>query len=88
MFRNNVWCGPGDGRPHEDEEMITTLRKWLKLGSDARGVTAIEYGLIAAFMAAVIVIVMGTLGGGLKNVFNSISGELSNPTSGSSTPAG
>jgi pilus assembly protein Flp/PilA len=44
---------------------------------DESGATAIEYGLIAALIAVVLVAVMQTLGGGLKTAFSSISGHLS-----------
>jgi pilus assembly protein Flp/PilA len=40
--------------------------------ADENGVTAIEYGLIAALMAVAIVAAVGTLGEGLKTTFNSI----------------
>ncbi len=43
---------------------------------DESGATAIEYGLIAALIAVVLVAVMQTLGGGLKTAFSSISGHL------------
>lgn len=41
------------------------------------GATAIEYGLIAALIAVVLVAVMGTLGSGLRTAFGSIEDELS-----------
>jgi pilus assembly protein Flp/PilA len=44
---------------------------------DESGATAIEYGLIAALIAVVLVAVMKTLGTGLTTAFSSISGHLS-----------
>jgi pilus assembly protein Flp/PilA len=41
------------------------------------GVTAIEYGLIAALIAVVIIASVGTVGNNLKNVFTYISNQLS-----------
>jgi pilus assembly protein Flp/PilA len=38
----------------------------LRLISDRSGVTAIEYGLIAALIAVAAVVVMGTVGGNLS----------------------
>jgi pilus assembly protein Flp/PilA len=38
-----------------------------------RGATAVEYGLMVALIAAVIVVAVTALGGKLKTVFNSIS---------------
>lgn len=40
------------------------------------GVTAIEYGLIAALIAVAIIGVLITVGGGLKNVFGSVASGL------------
>lgn len=48
---------------------------------DESGATAIEYGLIAALIAVVLVAVMGTLGTGLKAAFGKIEGELSGTAS-------
>ena len=44
---------------------------------DKRGVTAIEYGLIASLMAVVLVAVMKTLGGGISTAFSSIATAMS-----------
>ena len=38
-----------------------------------RGATAVEYGLMVALIAAVIVVAVTALGGKLKTVFNDIS---------------
>jgi len=46
-----------------------------KLGQD-RGATAVEYGLLVALIAAVIVGVVGTLGGQVSAAFTTISGAL------------
>lgn len=43
---------------------------------DESGATAIEYGLIAALIAVVLVTVMSTLGGGLESAFDGFSGQL------------
>jgi pilus assembly protein Flp/PilA len=42
------------------------------------GVTAIEYGLIAALIAVAIIAAVTTLGGQLKDTFNTISGNMKN----------
>ena len=44
---------------------------------DESGATAIEYGLIAALIAVVLVAVMGVLKSGLNTAFSNISGHLS-----------
>ena len=50
---------------------------------DESGATAIEYGLIAALIAVVLVTVMTTLGGGLESAFNKINGTLTGAGEGS-----
>ncbi|MGH7085081.1 MAG: Flp family type IVb pilin [Acetobacteraceae bacterium] len=54
----------------------TWLCLWLGLKQDSRAVTALEYGMIAALIAAVIVGVVATLGTQLTAAFNKVSGEL------------
>jgi pilus assembly protein Flp/PilA len=44
--------------------------------SDAAGATAIEYGLIAALIAVVIIGAIGTVGTSLSGTFNSVSTVL------------
>ena len=51
------------------------------LVDDQRGVTAVEYGLIAGLISVTIIAVLLTLGGDLTNVFNQISGALQNGSS-------
>jgi pilus assembly protein Flp/PilA len=40
------------------------------------GVTAVEYSIMAALIAVVLVAAMGTLGGGIKGAFATIAGEI------------
>ena len=49
------------------------VRKMLK---NEKGATAIEYGLIAALIAVAAIGAMTSLGGNLKNTFNSVSDNL------------
>jgi len=57
--------------------MLTYARCLLmKYVRDERGVTAIEYGLIAALISVAAVGVMGTLGGQLGTTFTSITNAL------------
>ena len=51
-------------------EMLKNLR------SDEKGVTAIEYALIAALIAVVIIAAVTTLGHGVANTFSTVSAEL------------
>jgi pilus assembly protein Flp/PilA len=43
---------------------------------DSRGVTAIEYGLIAALIAVAAVVVMGTVGTDLSGTFSQVAASL------------
>lgn len=52
-----------------------------KLRSDTRGVTALEYGLIASLVAVVLVVTVTTLGTNLKSVFSAVSTSLVTKTS-------
>ena len=47
-----------------------------KLFKDESGATAIEYGLIAALIAAVIVGAVTTLGETIRDTFNTIEGQM------------
>jgi pilus assembly protein Flp/PilA len=55
---------------------VRFCRAALNLGSDRRGVTMLEYGLIAALIAAVCVGAVTTLGTDLSNAFVSIASSL------------
>lgn len=47
-----------------------------KLAGDRKGATAIEYGLIAAFIALAMVVALPKIKTNLGNTFESVSGEL------------
>jgi pilus assembly protein Flp/PilA len=47
-----------------------------KLAKDETGVTAIEYGMIAALIAVVIIAVVTGLGSQLKTVFTAVSTSI------------
>lgn len=49
------------------------LKRFLK---DEDGVTAIEYGLIAALIAVAIIAAVGFIGTNLSSIFEYIAGEL------------
>ena len=48
----------------------------LRFLKDSSGVTAIEYGLIAAGIAVVIIVAVQATGTSLNQTFNSVSGAL------------
>jgi pilus assembly protein Flp/PilA len=57
--------------------MIEFLKAWTVLKSDKRGVTMVEYGLMAALIAVVCIGAVTTLGGDLSTKFNDIAGKVS-----------
>ena len=54
------------------------LALWLKL-DDKQGVTAIEYGLIAALIGLAIIVGIGLVGTNLSTLFTNIAGQLVAP---------
>jgi pilus assembly protein Flp/PilA len=59
--------------------MFEYARTWLALRTDERGVTAMEYGLIAALIAVVIIGGVTAVGTQLSAVFQAISLALALP---------
>ena len=57
-----------------------TVAGWLSIESE-RGVTAIEYGLIASLVALAIIIGVTLLGTNLNALFNYIGGKVAPPSS-------
>jgi pilus assembly protein Flp/PilA len=57
--------------------MLTYLLARLsQLRSEERGATAVEYGMLVALIAAVIVAVVAVLGGQVQTAFDTISSKL------------
>ncbi len=54
------------------------MNKIARFVKDESGATAIEYGLIAAAMALMLVVAMPPLANALKNVFGKVETELNN----------
>ena len=62
----------------EDVSMAYTfLKTWLTLKTDRRAVTALEYGLIAALIAGVIITAVTTLGTDISGTFTKIATAVS-----------
>lgn len=53
-----------------------------RFAKDESGATAIEYGLIAAGIAVVIILAVNTVGGNLEGVFQYISDRVKAPAAG------
>ena len=54
-------------------EYITT---WVQLYPDRRAVTALEYGLIAALIAGVIVTAVALVGTNMNTLFTTLAGKV------------
>jgi pilus assembly protein Flp/PilA len=54
----------------------TMLKNAIKLFKDEEGATAVEYGLIVAAIAGVIIAVVLVLGNKIKNNFNNVQNSL------------
>lgn len=52
------------------------LKNAIKLWKDEEGATAVEYGLIVAAIAGVIIAVVLLLGGKIKNTFNNVQSAI------------
>jgi pilus assembly protein Flp/PilA len=52
--------------------MYVFLKTWLALKADSRAVTALEYGLIAALIAGVIITAVAALGHDIAGMFWSV----------------
>jgi len=57
------------------KDMFQAAWTWLRT-RDERGATAVEYGMLVALIAAVIVGVVATLGGQVNDAFTTISDAL------------
>lgn len=56
--------------------MIEYLRTWLELRVDRRAVTALEYGLIAGAIAAVIAVTVVSMGQSIETTFTNIAAQI------------
>lgn len=52
------------------------MRLLQKLLGDQAGATAIEYGLIAAFLGVAVITAMQGLGNSLANTYNTVGGKM------------
>ncbi len=56
--------------------MIEYIKAWMPLKMDRRAVTALEYGLIAALIAVVIIGAVTTVGKNLTTTFTTIGSKI------------
>ena len=61
-------------------ELYVRLQTWFigfgERAREERGATAVEYGLLVALIAAVIVLVVKTLGSKVSNAFSSVNAQM------------
>ncbi|MCR4514974.1 Flp family type IVb pilin [Aeromicrobium sp. 50.2.37] len=57
-----------------------------KIRRDERGATAVEYGLLVALIAGVIIAVVLTLGGKISGAFSGVNSQLPAAPAASATP--
>jgi pilus assembly protein Flp/PilA len=66
-----IWMGLGNS-----SRRITMREMILQFILDVAGVTAIEYGLIAALVAVICIAAWSLLGTNLSTIFNNIAGSV------------
>jgi pilus assembly protein Flp/PilA len=62
-------AGQAEGRPH-------MLKNLIKLFKDEEGATALEYGLMAAAVAGVLIVIAYFLGGKVNNTLSNVAAHL------------
>ena len=62
--------------PCQERKEVTGMKDMLKKLRDQKGATAVEYGMMVALIAAVIVITVQTLGGQINTAFTTIVNAL------------
>ena len=56
--------------------MIEFIKTWVELKADKRAVTALEYALIAALIAGVMVTSVTSIGTNLSTKFTALAGQI------------
>lgn len=59
-------------------EFASSVSSWLKIDSE-RGVTAIEYGILASLIALAIIVAVTLLGTNLSTLFNTLATKVAPP---------
>ena len=50
-----------------------------RLRNDEKGATAVEYGIMVALIAVVVIVAVSTLGGQLGDLFTDVNADIANP---------
>jgi pilus assembly protein Flp/PilA len=56
--------------------MEEKMEKLIRFFKDEGGATAVEYGLMVALIAGVIILAVTTLGGNVRDTFNDVAGKI------------
>ena len=59
----------------------------IRLRNEEKGATAVEYGIMVALIAVVIIIAVSTLGGSLGTLFTDVNTDIVNPPAPTTAPA-
>jgi len=59
--------------------MLNQIINFLK---DEEGASAVEYGLIVGLIAVAVVVILGTMGGGLNTLFTTVDTSISGAATG------
>ena len=57
----------------------------IRLRNEEKGATAVEYGIMVALIAVVIIVAVSTLGGTLDGLFDGVTADIKNPPTPSAT---
>lgn len=60
----------------------------IRLRSDEKGATAVEYGIMVALIAVVIIVAVSLLGNNLSSMFNGVAGKVPVPAAPAAPAAG
>jgi len=66
-------------------QFITIMLRGQKAKMDERGASAVEYGLLIAGIAALIVAIVFLFGGVIRNIFNNTCGKVASSTGSGTT---
>jgi len=58
------------------KHLVSLNNRFAQLRSDDRGVTSVEYGLMVALIAVVIIAAVTTLGTNLRDVFDNVASHI------------
>jgi Flp pilus assembly pilin Flp len=72
----DFFCGSSKSSILQESKMTQIASMWLAVKADRRAVTALEYGLIAGVIVAVILLGFNSLAGALSTQFTDIGDSL------------